>query len=168
MFKYIQNKKKQEMKLFLIIVIFAVGCTNEFETKNTHALKYINSNDIINELKNNTEIIKLNFKENIKNNKLNYKINLVLDIDYRSKIKGNIDSLSYFRLVSLSEKLTIFPKDRNSFSFCIDSSSNNMDSILYDVYLCSREKKYIDSDNKQDTINKLFLFQRKEFLGFKR
>jgi hypothetical protein len=153
------------MKLFLIVVIFSVGCTNKIEKTHTHALTYINSHNIINELKNNSETINLNFKEHLKNNKSNFKIYLVLDIDYRSKIKGNIDSSSYFRLVSLSEKLTIFPKDKNTFSFCINSGSNNIDSILYDVYLCSREKKYVDSDNNQDTVNKVFLFQRKEFIG---
>lgn len=133
-------------------------------------IQYIQKIDVINELKNDQQVFKLNYYEYMDKEKSisnNTQINYILDIDYQSKIVSNIDSLSYIELISVSDNLIIYPRGKNTFLLSISATNNEIeDSILYDVYQCNRESKYINIHyEKKDTVNKILLFQRKEFLG---
>lgn len=168
MLKFIQNQKNREMRFFLFIILtLAYGCESSHENKLIHSIQYINHDDIIDELKNDNEVLKLNYYKSTHKQKAisNIQMNYILDVDYQSAIEGNLDTSSYIELISMSDNLTIYPRGRNTFLLSIYTSNIIEDSILYDIYQCSREKKYIDSFDKKDTVDKILLFQRKEFLG---
>lgn len=157
------------MKRFLFITLIIVyGCENNHKKKSINPIQYIQKEDVIDELKTTQQTLKLNYYEyvNKEKSKSNIGLNYMLDISYQSKIRGNIDSLSHFELTSMSNNLTIYKRGKNTFLLSVSNNNPMEDSILYDIYLCSQEKKYVNTyTEKKDTVTKILLFQRKEFLG---
>lgn len=157
------------MRNFLFVFLILVyGCENKNNL--TYSIQYVHKEDVINELKSNQQVLQLNYYESTDKEKSNNQINYMLDIDYQSKVEGNLDTSSHIELISMSENLTVYPRGKNTFLLSISTSNLiDKDSILYDIYQCSGVKKYVDTYyEKKDTVDKILLFQQKEFLGGKK
>jgi len=158
------------MNRFLFISLLSLfGCKNSDEDNLTSSIIYVRETEIVDEIKRNQEVLNFNFNELLDRRVESSNSNehfFVLDIIYNTEIPSNIDSLTYFLLVPITKNLSIKKKDKDKFLFNVKTENLNNDSILFDVYICNSEKRYInDYVDIHDTVNQIFILQRKEYLG---